>query len=331
MRIVLGVSLTATSAVWALVDTKDGAILADEIVAIDSVHEIAKAAARSIQAFALQSDRDIDGVRMTWTDDARTIGIRLRSKLRLFGFDVIETVTEEAAREGRNRTARHIAPHLALAYGAARAEPVASRNPLLHRLPVPVPIAAAASVAVICAVAITTVLAVLGGGGSEASQVAASEPVAVAPPLVVPAVPPPVPAPLRSPAPVREPQPAAQPATTPTATPQTEPDVAAEPAPLYDTLAPGEAVLPEEEVLPVDAVLPEVAQADPATPGLLPAETLPAATQPAATPTGQPHLSPATPLAGPAQPAAAPAPAAQAPVVVPPPPPNPLDILAALP
>ena len=71
MRVVMGLSLTATSAVWALVDTKDGAILADEVVALDSVNEIARATARSVQAFALQSDRDIDGIRMTWTDDGR--------------------------------------------------------------------------------------------------------------------------------------------------------------------------------------------------------------------------------------------------------------------
>ena len=58
MRVVMGLSLTATSAVWALVDTKDGAILADEVVALDSVNEIARATARSVQAFALQSDRD---------------------------------------------------------------------------------------------------------------------------------------------------------------------------------------------------------------------------------------------------------------------------------
>lgn len=110
MRVVMGLSLTATSAVWALVDTKDGAILADEVVALDSVNEIARATARSVQAFALQSDRDIDGIRMTWTDDGRDHAIRLRSKLRLFGFDTIEHVSEEEAREGRNQTARHIAP-----------------------------------------------------------------------------------------------------------------------------------------------------------------------------------------------------------------------------
>ncbi len=122
MRVVLGVSLTAGSAVWVLVDTYDGSIIADEVVPLESVNEIARAAARSVQAFALQSERDIDGVRLVWDDDARQHGIRLRTKLRLFGFETVETVSEDAAREGRNRTARHIAPHMVLAYGAARAD-----------------------------------------------------------------------------------------------------------------------------------------------------------------------------------------------------------------
>ncbi|MDA2893601.1 hypothetical protein PDG61_21980 [Mycolicibacterium sp. BiH015] len=114
--------MTANSAVWVLVDTYDGSILADEVVPLESVNEIARAAARSVQAFALQSERDIDGVRLVWDDEARAHGIRLRTKMRLFGFDTVETVSEEAAREGRNRTARHIAPHMVLAYGAARAD-----------------------------------------------------------------------------------------------------------------------------------------------------------------------------------------------------------------
>lgn len=122
MRVVLGLSLTANSAVWVLVDTYDGSILADEVVPLESVNEIARAAARSVQAFALQSERDIDGVRLVWDDEASAHGIRLRTKMRLFGFDTVETVSEEAAREGRNRTARHIAPHMVLAYGAARAD-----------------------------------------------------------------------------------------------------------------------------------------------------------------------------------------------------------------
>ena len=122
MRVVMGLSLTAGSAVWVLVDTYDGSIIADEVVDLDSVGEISRAAARSVQEYALQSERLIDGVRLVWTEDARHEGVRLRTKLRLFGFESIETVSEEEAREGRNRTARHIAPHMVLAYGAARAD-----------------------------------------------------------------------------------------------------------------------------------------------------------------------------------------------------------------
>ena len=92
MRVVLGLSLTATSAVWVLVEPCDGRILADEVVAVDAVEEVARAAARSVQAFDMQTEHDIEGVRMTWSDDARRAGIRLRTKLRLYGFDDVETV-----------------------------------------------------------------------------------------------------------------------------------------------------------------------------------------------------------------------------------------------
>lgn len=142
MRVVLGLSVTASSAVWVLVDTYDGSIIADEVVALDTTHEIARAAARSVQEYATQSSREIDGVRLVWDEEARHEGIRLRTKLRLFGFDVIETVTEDAAREGRNRTARHIAPHMVLAYGAARADlDGATDRGVLRRLTEKVPAA----------------------------------------------------------------------------------------------------------------------------------------------------------------------------------------------
>jgi hypothetical protein len=141
MRVVLGVSLTAASAVWVLVDTHDGSIIADEVVPLESLNDMARATARSVQAFALQTDTDIDGVRLVWSDDARQHGIRLRTKLRLFGFETVETVTEEAARKGRNRTARHIAPHMVMAYGAARStlDAAEGRSGVLRRLVSQVP------------------------------------------------------------------------------------------------------------------------------------------------------------------------------------------------
>lgn len=136
---VMGLSLTATSAVWVLLDTSSGTVLAEEVVAVTSVDEVAKAAALSVQAFAAQTDHDIDSVHLTWTEDGRQHGIRLRTKLRLYGFDAIETITPEEAREGRNRTARHIAPHLAMAYGAARASHVDDSGSALQRLSALVP------------------------------------------------------------------------------------------------------------------------------------------------------------------------------------------------
>ena len=202
MRVVMGLSLTAKSAVWALVDVKDGTILADEVVALDSANEIARATARSIQTFALQSQRDIDGVRLTWSDDARAHGIRLRTKLRLFGFDTVETVTPEAAREGRNRTARHIAPHLVLAYGAARADLHGDehRN-VLSRLVsrVPLPVSAAAGVVAVAGVGIYT----LTGGFTTSTPVVEASAPAPAPAAAPPAVP--APAPIAAPAPVAPP------------------------------------------------------------------------------------------------------------------------------
>ncbi|WP_131722366.1 hypothetical protein [Mycolicibacterium chubuense] len=193
--------MTAKSAVWALVDTKDGTILADEVVTLDSANEIARAAARSIQTFALQSERDIDGVRMTWSEDARAHGIRLRTKLRLFGFETVETVSQDAAREGRNRTARHIAPHLVLAYGAARADLHGDdhRNMLVRlvsRVPVAMGAAAAAGVAVVAGVGI---YALTGGFSSTTPVTDAAAPApapAAAPPVAPPAPAAPVAAPV---------------------------------------------------------------------------------------------------------------------------------------
>ncbi|WP_234815429.1 hypothetical protein [Mycolicibacterium duvalii] len=135
----MGLSLTATSAVWVLLDTSSGTVLAEEVVAVTSVDEVAKAAAQSVQAFAAQTDHDIDSVHLTWTEDGRQHGIRLRTKLRLYGFDAIETITPDEAREGRNRTARHIAPHLAMAYGAARATHADDTGSALQRLTALVP------------------------------------------------------------------------------------------------------------------------------------------------------------------------------------------------
>ena len=308
MRVVMGLSLTATSAVWALVDTKDGAILADEVVALDSVNEIARATARSVQAFALQSDRDIDGIRMTWTDDGRDHAIRLRSKLRLFGFDTIEHVSEDEAREGRNQTARHIAPHLTLAYGAARAHPADEAHHLLRRLTsrvpaaratiarVPMRITMAASIAAVCAVAALGVFAVMSGPSAQPVETANAEPApAAAPPA---ALTPPAgtgPAPVAAPAPARQPAvPAPQAPVVDTPPPVSAPQIVAEPQP---------ASAPQVVADPQPASTPQVvAQPRPASPPQVVGQPQPASapqvtpSQPATTPH---HMMVSQPVSGP--------------------------------
>ena len=308
MRVVMGLSLTATSAVWALVDTKDGAILADEVVALDSVNEIARATARSVQAFALQSDRDIDGIRMTWTDDGRDHAIRLRSKLRLFGFDTIEHVSEDEAREGRNQTARHIAPHLTLAYGAARAHPADEAHHLLRRLTsrvpaaratiarVPMRITMAASIAAVCAVAALGVFAVMSGPSAQPVETANTEPApAAAPPA---ALTPPAgtgPAPVAAPAPARQPAvPAPQAPVVDTPPPVSAPQIVAEPQP---------ASAPQVVADPQPASTPQVvAQPRPASPPQVVGQPQPASapqvtpSQPATTPH---HMMVSQPVSGP--------------------------------
>ena len=308
MRVVMGLSLTATSAVWALVDTKDGAILADEVVALDSVNEIARATARSVQAFALQSDRDIDGIRMTWTDDGRDHAIRLRSKLRLFGFDTIEHVSEDEAREGRNQTARHIAPHLTLAYGAARAHPADEAHHLLRRLTsrvpaaratiarVPMRITMAASIAAVCAVAALGVFAVMSGPSAQPVETANAEPApAAAPPA---ALTPPAgtgPAPVAAPAPARQPAaPAPQAPVADTPPPVSAPQIVAEPQPAS---APQVVADPQPASVP-----PVVAQPRPASPPQVVGQPQPASapqvtpSQPATTPH---HMMVSQPVSGP--------------------------------
>lgn len=322
MRVVLGLSLTAGSAVWVLVDTYDGSIIADEVVALDSVNELARAAARSVQTFALQSDRDIDGVRLVWDDDdaaARQHGIRLRTKLRLFGFDTVETVSEEAAREGRNRTARHIAPHMVLAYGAARADVEDTGGAgvlrrLVARVPRHVPpvtmsvrLAAAATVAAIAVVGVVLYAFVGGSPSHEVPDNAVAEAVLPAPPAAVPAAPVPAPVPA-----------AAQAAPLPEPVPEALPEIATTPEDTWipDVVDAEIAATPAAEPVAEVIEAPEVAVVhglDPAAPQAVSAVT------------GVPHLSGAGPVAGPVA-QAVPAPAAP----VAPAPPAPAGPLGAL-
>ncbi len=327
MRVVMGLSLTAKSAVWALVDIKDGTILADEVVTLDSANEIARATARSVQAFALQSQRDIDGVRLTWSDDARAHGIRLRTKLRLFGFDTVETVTPEAAREGRNRTARHIAPHLVLAYGAARADLHGDehRN-VLSRLVsrVPLPVSAAAGVIAVAGVGIYA----LTGGFTASTPVTEAAAPAPAPAAAPPAAPSPAAAP--APAPVVAPAPAAAPETfTPVESAQafSAPDelAPAQEAPVSASTPAATAVAATEDTVqptgtaaqtgalplavPVTSPVGTVQESQqPGTASIAAVGITPSDPQTISTMIGEPHLTGSELAAGPVQAVVAPAP-----------------------
>lgn len=327
MRLVLGVSLTASSAVWVLVDTVNGKILADEVVALDSLQEIARATARSVQAFDVQTEHDIEGVRMTWSDDARQHGIRLRTKLRLFGFETVETVTQDAARDGRNKTARHLAPHLALAYGAARSDVNADESRgMFHRLAsrVPmgsskVPMGAAAAVFVAAVVGVGLYAFVVASPTPDAPETAAAESVparsgqqAGPAPAAVPSAAPvaaPAAAPVAAPA-VETPEalPASQPITESITEYIVEP--VAEPMDLSEPVAAWQpAVEPESVPVPEDATHFAVDSIGP--------DTL-------STGLGQPHLPVAVPAAGPVE---APVTVAPQPVTAPLPLPPPLSNL----
>ena len=310
MRLVLGVSLTASSAVWVLVDTVNGKILAEEVVNLDSVDEIARATARSVQAFDMQTEHDVEGVRMTWSDDARQHGIRLRTKLRLFGFDIVESVSEEAAREGRNKTARHLAPHLALAYGAARADLHADEGRgVLRRLAGRVPIRVAAAV---CAVALVGVglSAFVAMSPSDPPVSTAAEATPPQPELPVQPIRPAPPAPAATPQ-AAAPQDIAPQAVSPTEAP--EPSAAPEPVAVWQPAT-------TEAQPEVAAAAQDTAEAwtDPTGPAAAAAAVQ--ATTPTAVGVGVPHLPGARPVVGPAQ--AQPAPAAPRPAPVAPKPVN---------
>lgn len=279
MRVVLGLSLTATSAVWVLVDTEDGKILADEVVAVDSSDEVARAAARSVQAFDVQTEHNIEGVRLTWSDDARAHGIRLRTKLRLFGFETVETVTPEDARTNRNKTARHIAPHLALAYGAARtnAADLDSRYGVFRRLAARVPLRIAGAASAVAAVGVGVLLYSLMGGSSSQPDATVAE--AIAPggvqatsePVVAPPAPQAVAAPAVNPVPSRGPVTFWRPATATATTPEW-------------TYQPDEATVPDV------ATVPEVTTVQDTSTVPDPDSTVPVAVSTGEGAAGQPHL-----------------------------------------
>lgn len=316
MHVVLGLSLTSTSAAWALVDLRDGSIVADDVVAVDGIDDVAKAAARSVQSFAMRADRDIDAVRLVWDGSDPNAGktaIRVRTKLRLFGIDDIVTVTEDAALEGRNRTARHIDEDLVLAYGAARAAGATDTGGVLDRITdslayrrirtvasaVPGGIAArAAAVALVALVGGLVAYTLVGtpAPGPDVPDNTVAEAVLPAPPAAVPV------APVVTP-PEPEVVPLPMVADVPAA-PQPEsvsvPEIAEVPAVAEVSAVPEVAVAVDEPVV-TEAPAAAVLGANPVVP------------QPVSV-IGEPHLSGPVPVAGPVP---------AAPVVAPPAPPAP--------
>ncbi len=231
-----------------------------------------------MQAFDAQTEHDIEGVRLTWSDDAGQQGIRLRTKLRLFGFETVETLSQEAAREGRNKTARHLPPQLVLAYGAARSDGNADETwKVLQRLAVQVPVRVAVGSGAAAAAVVGVGLYALGSPSQpEAPYSTAAEPTPAlsehelipVPPAAPPtlAVPPAVAQPAEVPAPSQTAEPVG---SWPPATTVAEPE----------SVATGE-ITPEIELdstapvaLPVTAGVPHLATAPgeadvPALPGI---------------------------------------------------------------
>ncbi|MCV7073532.1 hypothetical protein H7H73_27650, partial [Mycobacterium rufum] len=84
---VLGLSLTATEVVWALVDETARTVADHDAVEWDADSAIAEAAARGAHALARACGLEVDRVRLVWTPDARDDGMRLRAHLDSHGID----------------------------------------------------------------------------------------------------------------------------------------------------------------------------------------------------------------------------------------------------
>lgn len=321
MRKVLGLSLTATTAAWALVDLADGAIGADGRAMADSADDLAATAAHSVETLARSTE--IDAVRIAWGEGAAGSALKLTAKLRLLGFDDIDVLAEDVARIGRTRTARHIDPRLEIAYGAARTVTADDHDgmfrrlvawpPIRTRLPIPRPPqlppgsttkAVAASVMVVAA-GVSVAVYALAGGTTPAPVDPVTEPVASTLPLAGAQV-------ISVPAAAPLPPPAPEETVAPAAVPELAPVEA----------APSEADEPDvATAVDVDTVV-EVAT---------PPQTA-AVPVPTATIADQPHLTAqalsAGLLPGPIPPADVIVPI---PAAAPPAPPGPFDILDVLP
>lgn len=122
MGTVLGLSLTAGAVGWALVDASQGTVLDHDAIEFAADVEIAGTAARGAYAIATTAGLEVDRVRMTWSDDAKHSGLRLRTKLRSLGLADVEAVPQVNAVAAAGEPERADIPaRITLAYGAAMA------------------------------------------------------------------------------------------------------------------------------------------------------------------------------------------------------------------
>lgn len=114
---VLGLSLTAQSVVWVLVDDTDGTITDHDVLEFRADAEIAGAAARGARSIATAGGHDVQRIRLTWSDCAGHDGCRLANRLEELKIARVEVVP--MARAMTVMVDPGTAPGLALAYGAA--------------------------------------------------------------------------------------------------------------------------------------------------------------------------------------------------------------------
>lgn len=342
MREILGLSLTSKSVVGTLVDLEDGTIVAHDAVEVGSAENVVDAAARSVEAFAFQTERGIDAIRIAWSEGTAGSAVKLTSKLRSLGFSDIDVISRDEARHSRNRTARYIDPPLELAYGAARTVSAEDHDRPARRMAARLPsrrisMAVASTVVVLALGAAAAGYLLAGRAPSQAADHAATTvasvpapnddpvvamPAAALPPLPSPAAAQPVvlalpsveaAAPIVNDEPEAEIMPQTAALTDATSTPVQDATMAGRPDLTPEALAAGSTTVPETAQMPDTATAPATAP------------TAPLASQPHLTPEAlsarlQPGPVPPTVVVGVVAPRAAP-----------PPPPNPFDILAALP
>lgn len=122
MGAVLGLSLTATEVVWALVDEATRTVADHDAVEWDADPATAAAAARGAHALARACGLDVERVRLVWTPDAQAHGQRLLSHLGSLGIDAEAVPLTCATRVLVDPAQCDMPPLVALAYGAALAE-----------------------------------------------------------------------------------------------------------------------------------------------------------------------------------------------------------------